>query len=51
MNGFEAELADLPQYIRVITKRIWQGRRLDDIRRAAILVSRPTPRFRNRAPT
>ena len=33
MKGFDAEFQDLDQYIRVITDRIWEGRRLDDIRR------------------
>jgi predicted ester cyclase len=33
MKGFDAEFADLDQYIRVITDRIWEGRRIDDIRR------------------
>jgi predicted ester cyclase len=33
MKGFDAEFHDLDQYIRVITDRIWEGRRLDDIRR------------------
>ena len=33
MKGFDAEFRDLDQYIRVITDRIWEGRRIDDIRR------------------
>ena len=33
MKGFDAEFPDLDTYIRVITARIWEGRRLDDIRR------------------
>ena len=33
MRGFDAEFSDLPQYIRVITERIWEGRRTDDIHR------------------
>jgi predicted ester cyclase len=33
MKGFDAEFRDLPEYIRVITERIWEGRRIDDIRR------------------
>ena len=33
MKGFDAEFADLDQYLRVITDRIWEGRRIDDIRR------------------
>lgn len=33
MNGFDAEFIDLPHYIRVITDRIWEGRRIDDIHR------------------
>ena len=33
MHGFDAEFHDLPHYIRVITERIWEGRRLDDIHR------------------
>ena len=32
MKGFDAEFQDLDHYIRVITDRIWEGRRLDDIR-------------------
>lgn len=32
MRGFHAEFKDLDQYIRVITDRIWEGRRLGDIR-------------------
>ena len=33
MQGFDAEFVDLPHYIRVITDRIWEGRRIDDIKR------------------
>lgn len=33
MTGFDAEFRDLAQYIRVITARIWEGGRIDDIRR------------------
>ena len=33
MKGFDAEFRDLDHYIRVITERIWEGRRLDDIQR------------------
>ena len=33
MKGFDAEFPDLDTYIRVITARIWEGRRLQDIRR------------------
>lgn len=33
MKGFDAEFPDLDTYIRVITARIWEGRRLEDIRR------------------
>lgn len=33
MQGFDAEFRDLDHYIRVITDRIWEGRRIDDIRR------------------
>ena len=33
MKGFDAEFRDLDHYIRVITDRIWEGRRLDDISR------------------
>lgn len=33
MKGFDPEFKDLDQYIRVITDRIWEGRRIDDIRR------------------
>ena len=33
MRGFDAEFVDLPHYIRVITDRIWEGRRIDDIKR------------------
>jgi predicted ester cyclase len=33
MKGFDAEFRDLDHYIRVITDRIWEGRRIDDIRR------------------
>lgn len=32
MRGFAAEFRDLDHYIRVITDRIWEGRRIDDIR-------------------
>ena len=31
MRGFDAEFRDLDHYIRVITERIWEGRRIDDI--------------------
>ena len=31
MKGFHAEFKDLDDYIRVITDRIWEGRRLGDI--------------------
>ena len=33
MKGFDIEFCDLDHYIRVITDRIWEGRRIDDIRR------------------
>jgi SnoaL-like polyketide cyclase len=33
MRGFDAEFKNLDQYIRVITERIWEGRRIEDIRR------------------
>ena len=33
MRGFDAEFRDLDHYIRVITERIWEGRRIDDIYR------------------
>ena len=33
MKGFDSEFRDLDHYIRVITDRIWEGRRIDDIRR------------------
>ncbi len=33
MRGFDAEFADLPHYIRVITDRIWEQRRIDDVKR------------------
>lgn len=33
MAGFEPEFRDLEDYIRVITHRIWEQRRIDDIRR------------------
>ena len=33
MKGFDAEFTDLEHYIRVITERIWEGRRIDDIER------------------
>ena len=32
MRGFDAEFRDLDHYIRVITDRIWEGGRIDDIR-------------------
>ena len=32
MKGFDPEFTDLDHYIRVITERIWEGRRIDDIR-------------------
>jgi len=32
MRGFAAEFRDLDHYIRVITDRIWEGGRIDDIR-------------------
>ena len=32
MKGFDAEFADLDDYIRVITARIWEGRQVDRIR-------------------
>jgi predicted ester cyclase len=31
MKGFDPEFTDLDHYIRVITERIWEGRRIDDI--------------------
>ena len=31
MVGFDAEFRDLDHYIRAITERIWEGRRVDDI--------------------
>ena len=31
MKGFDAEFINLDHYIRVITDRIWEGRRIDDI--------------------
>ena len=31
MKGFHAEFKNLDDYIRVITDRIWEGRRLQDI--------------------
>lgn len=31
IKGFDSEFSDLDQYIRVITDRIWEGRRIDDI--------------------
>lgn len=31
LAGFDAEFHDLDHYIRVITARIWEGRRIDDI--------------------
>ena len=33
MQGFDAEFRDLDHYIRVITDRIWEGRRIADIHR------------------
>lgn len=33
MKGFDPEFRDLDHYIRVITDRIWEGRRVDDIHR------------------
>ena len=33
MKGFDPEFRDLDEYIRVITERIWEGRRLADINR------------------
>ncbi len=33
MRGFDAEFSNLDTYIRVITARIWEGRRIDDIYR------------------
>ena len=33
MKGFDAEFRDLDHYIRVITDRIWEGHRIDDIHR------------------
>ena len=33
MAGFDSEFRDLDDYIRVITRRIWEERRVDDIRR------------------
>jgi len=33
VKGFDAEFTDLDHYIRVITERIWEGRRIDDIQR------------------
>ena len=32
MKGFATEFKSLDHYIRVITERIWEGRRIDDIR-------------------
>ncbi|MFO1194967.1 MAG: ester cyclase [Rhodoferax sp.] len=32
LRGFASEFRDLDHYIRVITERIWEGRRIDDIR-------------------
>ncbi len=32
MRGFDAEFRNLDHYIRVITDRIWEGGRIDDIR-------------------
>ena len=33
MAGFDPEFHDLDHYIRLITERIWEGRRIDDIHR------------------
>lgn len=33
MQGFDAEFRDLDHYIRLITERIWEGRRISDIGR------------------
>lgn len=33
MQGFDPEFLDLDHYIRVITDRIWEGRRIEDIQR------------------
>ena len=33
MAGFDPEFRDIDHYIRVITMRIWEGRRIDDINR------------------
>ena len=33
MKGFDAEFINLDHYIRVITDRIWEGRRIEDIAR------------------
>ena len=33
LEGFDPEFENLDQYIRVITHRIWEERRIDDIRR------------------
>jgi predicted ester cyclase len=33
VKGFDAEFTNLDHYIRVITDRIWEGRRIDDIQR------------------
>ncbi len=33
LQGFDAEFRDLEHYIGVITARIWEGRRIDDIHR------------------
>ena len=33
MKGFDSEFSNLDHYIRVITARIWEGRRIDDIRK------------------
>ena len=44
MQGFDAEFRDLDHYIRVITDRIWEGRRIGDIERyygAACAVETP----------
>ncbi len=44
MKGFDAEFRDLDHYIRAITDRIWEGRRIEDIRRyyaAGVVVETP----------
>lgn len=33
MKGFDAEFRDIDHYIRLITERIWEGRRIGDIQR------------------